>query len=363
MPLERWRPGQRIRDQQRIPIFAGAPPGVYTMYVGAFRGDQRLPVDPPALSDGKDRLGCSQLWSVRRPADRLGAALSSKRAGSLAVLSIVLLALVETAVALIAPVRAPTTADWQEAARQVRAGFRPGDLVVAAPDWADQILRLHLGDLIPDDVAGRLDDDRFGRVWEISQRGATAPAARRGALVYERDAGRLTVRRVERTPETVDYDFVARWADAQVIRRGAVGPAVACSNAGDRIQCPDVGYNFVRRQIVEVDTRLRVALLAQPVPNAAVVIEYPQVPLGRVLVLGAGLHNVWMRKEAQGPVDIRVVIGDRIDVTYTVRNEDGWKRVRIDTADLVGQVVPVRFEITSPSPYARHFAFAAEARR
>ena len=28
-----------------------------------------------------------------------------------------------------------------------------------------------------------------------------------------------------------------------------------------------------------------------------------------------------------------------------------------------GRVMPVRFEITSPAPYARHFTFAAEARR
>ena len=56
MPLERWRPGQVIRDRQRIPIPFGSPPGTYTIYVGAFRGADRLRVTPAALSDGKDRL-------------------------------------------------------------------------------------------------------------------------------------------------------------------------------------------------------------------------------------------------------------------------------------------------------------------
>ena len=56
MPLERWRPGQQIRDTQRIPIPLGSPPGAYTIYVGAFRGGGRLPVTPAALTDGKDRL-------------------------------------------------------------------------------------------------------------------------------------------------------------------------------------------------------------------------------------------------------------------------------------------------------------------
>jgi arylsulfatase A-like enzyme len=56
MPLERWRPGQQIRDTQRIAIPPGAPRGTYTIYVGAFRGGGRLPVTPAVLSDGKDRL-------------------------------------------------------------------------------------------------------------------------------------------------------------------------------------------------------------------------------------------------------------------------------------------------------------------
>jgi choline-sulfatase len=55
-PLERWRPGQRIRD--RLPItFTGAmPPGTYTVYIGLFKGNQRAPVTPASASDGRDRL-------------------------------------------------------------------------------------------------------------------------------------------------------------------------------------------------------------------------------------------------------------------------------------------------------------------
>jgi hypothetical protein len=240
-----------------------------------------------------------------------------------------------------------------------------GDLIVAAPAWADPILRVHLGDLIPAEIAGRLDDERFGRVWEVSQRGARAADAARGGVVLERRFGALTVRRVERPPAVVDYDFVARWADARVTRRESGGAVVACRNLGDRIQCPDLAYSFVRRQIVEVDTELHEALLTQPVPRSAVVVEYPAVRLGRTLVVATGLHNVWMRKEARGPVDLRVVVGagaGATDQTFTTRNDDGWKRMRIDTAALAGQTVSVRFEITSPAPAARHFAFAAEAR-
>ena len=88
-----------------------------------------------------------------------------RRVSAGVVAAVLLLALAETATAIIAPLRAPSDADWRAAAATVRAGFRPGDLIVAAPDWADQVMRLHLGDLVPVKVAARLDAARYGRIW------------------------------------------------------------------------------------------------------------------------------------------------------------------------------------------------------
>src|SRR5687767_5658645 len=89
-------------------------------------------------------------------------------------LAIVLLALAETGYALVSPLLAPTAADWAAAAAWVKAGHQDQDLIVAAPGWADPLLRLHLGDLLPHKIAGRLDHLSYSRVWELSQRGARA---------------------------------------------------------------------------------------------------------------------------------------------------------------------------------------------
>ena len=275
-----------------------------------------------------------------------------------------LLAVVETTVALVAPSLAPTDADWAAAAAAVRAGFRPGDLIVAAPAWADPILRTQLGDLIPPEVAARMDDDRFARVWEVSQRGAEAPAAARGtAATFDQRFGRLRVRLVERPAEVVSYDFVARWADAHVSRRDARGAVVACALAGDRIACPAPGNNSLHRQLVEVDQKLREALLTEPVAGAAVVIEFPAVPLGRALVIATGLHDTWMRKAARGTVEARLTVGDQTTELPVTSDDSGWTRTRVDTSARAGQTVPVKLEITSAAPFDRFFAFAAEARR
>jgi hypothetical protein len=56
MPLERWRPGQAIRDTYRIPLPPNAPRGTYTLLVGAFRGGEHLAVSPKTLADAAGRL-------------------------------------------------------------------------------------------------------------------------------------------------------------------------------------------------------------------------------------------------------------------------------------------------------------------
>jgi hypothetical protein len=273
------------------------------------------------------------------------------------------LAVVETTVALVAPSRAPTDADWAAAGAAVRARYRQGDLIVAAPAWADPILRLQLGDLIPPELAARMDDDRFARVWEVSQRGAEAAAAAGGTTAMDERFGRLRVRLIERPAEFVTYDFVARWADAHVSRRDARGAVAACARAGDRIVCPAPGNSSLHRQLVEVDQKLREALLTEPVAGAAVVIEFPAVPLGRTLVIATGLHDTWMRKAARGTVEARLTVGEQTTELPVTSDESGWTRTRIDTTARAGQTAPVRLEITSAAPFDRFFAFAAEARR
>src|SRR4029453_16015960 len=59
-PVERWRPGQKIRDRFTVHFTAQHPPGLHTLYVGFWKppssANQRLPVTPPDAQDGSDRL-------------------------------------------------------------------------------------------------------------------------------------------------------------------------------------------------------------------------------------------------------------------------------------------------------------------
>ena len=56
MPPDRWRPGQRILDRLHVNFPPGTPPGAYSVIVGLYRGGDRLPITPAALSDGNRAL-------------------------------------------------------------------------------------------------------------------------------------------------------------------------------------------------------------------------------------------------------------------------------------------------------------------
>ena len=275
---------------------------------------------------------------------------------------ILALALVEAGNALLAPLRAPTDQDWRAAAAEVRAGFQPGDLIVAAPAWADPLLRLHLGDLIPIPVAGRLDAARFGRVWEISQRGARAPETQGSRVVQSSRQGALTLRRYERPAAQVSFDFVAEWSRAAVSRVAAGGQVNPCYRVSDRFECPDPPSQSLKPELLEIDTSPHFALSTPLAGRATTVVEFDHVPLGRELAAGAGLHNVWLRKAGKGTVSLRVLVQGHELGRIEAGSMTGWTVRKFDTSALAGQSQSVRFEITVDDPNSRTLGFAAEAR-
>ena len=91
-------------------------------------------------------------------------------------------------------------------------------------------------------------------------------------------------------------------------RRDADGAGVACPLAGDRFQCPGIGFNYVRRQLVEVDTRLREALLAQPVGARASSSSTRRCRWGASWSIATGLPTSGCARRRTGTVELRVIV-------------------------------------------------------
>lgn len=286
--------------------------------------------------------------------------LRRRRLSVVVAVAIVLLALVETVNAFVAPFRAPTEKDWVAAAAKVRAQFRPGDLIVAAPAWADPIMRRQLGDLVPLAMAGRMDAARYGRIWEISQRGARAADTAGARVVDTSRYGALTVKRWEKPAAQVTFDFLAEWHRAEVSVVNADGTEVPCTLGPNRWQC--LGGSSLGPELLEIDTTLRNGLGVEPVEGKTLVLEYKNVPLASELVVATGLHSVWLRKLGDGKVRMRVLVDGHEMGTIETSSTSGWSLDRFGTSALEGQPVTWRFEITTDKSASRHFGFAAEAR-
>src|SRR4051812_34598581 len=85
-------------------------------------------------------------------------------------------------------------ADWSAARAAVEAEYKPGDLVVFAPDWADPLGRKAFGEKLASVATeARPDETRFARAFEVSIRGKHAPDLAGWTKAASRDVGRITI--------------------------------------------------------------------------------------------------------------------------------------------------------------------------
>ena len=229
----------------------------------------------------------------------------------------------------------PGDAAWAAAAERVRAGYRPGDLIVFAPDWIDPVGRLHLGDLIPLAVAARMDAARYGRVWELAIRGARSPDTAGGEPVASEDVGGVVVRRYERAPAVVVGDVLERLGSAR------------SDGARPTLELAEVG--FAPHRCIQVS----------PPPGAPVRIAFPAFPLGRELVGYVGIADVFTRRDARSPGRLDVELAGKVIASAEAGVDDGWVRFAAATPPGPAELVFV----ARASEGHRQICFAAEARQ
>ena len=225
---------------------------------------------------------------------------------------------------------------WEKAAAVVRAGYQPGDLIVFAPDWIDPVGRLHLGDLIPVEMAARMDSARYARIWELSIRDARSPDTAGLSPTATKEVSGITVRLFSRAPVTVVSDV-----------RDALPTAKVEGPGRPTLELTEVG--FAPHRCIRV----------VPPPKSTVRITFPQLMLGNELVGYAGLADIFTRRSPRGPGTLAVEIGGKVVASVTPGVDDGWVRFSAPTTPGPADVT----FIASADDSNRLICFAAEARQ
>lgn len=273
-------------------------------------------------------------------ANRRGPARRAWLAAVPAVL-LVVIALWEAIAAQRAGAGVPGDEDWARAAQVVRGAHEPGDLIVFAPDWIEPVGRLHLGDLIPIEMAARMDAARYGRIWELSIRGARSPDTAGLSPVQTFDVGGVTVRFFARAPAEVLADLRERLPSA---RSEGAGEGAGALQRPAAVELAEVGFAPHR------------CILAVPRPGAPARLVFPALPAGE-LVGYVGIADIFTRRDDRRPGRLAIEQVGRPLAAVTAGVEDGWVRfaARVEAGD-------VAFVIASEGG-SRQVCFAAEVRR
>ena len=231
----------------------------------------------------------------------------------------------------------PDDEAWAMSAQVLRGQYQPGDLIVFAPDWVDPVGRLHLGDLIPVDVAARMDAARFGLIYEVSIRGARSPDTAGLMPNQVIKVHGIEIRKYERTPVEVLADLRDRISTATVLKGGR-GPSLELAEVG-----------FAPHRCIQV----------VPTPDIPMQVTFPGVPVGTQLVGYVGIADVFTRRDNRAAAQLEVQIAGRVIARARAGVDDGWVRFE-------GTTTPGTADITVVARSAganRLICFAAELRR
>jgi hypothetical protein len=181
-----------------------------------------------------------------------------------------------------------------------------------------------------------MDAARYGRIWELSIRGARSPEVAGLTAVVTANHDGVELRRYDRAPVEVLADVRELLPTAR-----QDGPVSA------RLELAEVG--FAPHRCIQIT----------PAVGKPTRLTFPGLTLGSELVGYAGLADVFTRRDIRSPGKLEVEIAGKVVATVEPGVDDGWVRFAVATAP---GPTDVTFIASATKPN-RLVCFAAEARR
>jgi len=269
------------------------------------------------------------------------------------------------------PLTRPSIEDYERFSSYVHDRWQPRDVIAVAPFWAER-LREYVGDLEVINPPRLADEDLSGnsRLWLLSVFGYANndnlldKLKNKYRFVDEMKFGKLALYQFNIGASSgIAYDFRKNIDKAHVYIQRSDGIRECSSWQGDRWQCPEVSWQNVGGTILDIDDNPRKCIWAHPITNAALTVEFKDVPISKKLVVHSGLAYTAVRMMKDGaPVYVEVLVGGRSVLRVKNENEKRWNRFEADTSSWSGTRQNVTFRIMTPHDGMRHFCFTADTR-
>jgi hypothetical protein len=301
---------------------------------------------------------------------------------ALAALCTVALGPLELGLDLSFATRLPDEGEWSTARAAVEARRREGDLVVAAPRWAEPHARRAFGEaLMPTRDVARPDEAGYARAVEVAAAGARDGAFAGWGLLEARAEGRLTVRLWQNpSPEHYVYDLVDEVEAGRVEVSWVLGDGVSIdcaygeaptsavfgqpARAGWRYACVGLPtYSVGVTVIDDLEGRPRRCVLVPPppAPFREVVVRARQVPAAAAVVGHLGLPYLHEREGGGAPLLVAVRAGDEALGTLAHRDGEGWARFELSPAGRFGEA-GLSFHVSGAGAEGRPLCLEARLR-
>lgn len=266
--------------------------------------------------------------------------------------------------------RAPTKAQWDEVRSLVASWYKPGEVVVIAPEWAEPMARWSFGDaLMPTRDVARPDASGYREALEVATLGTRSPELATWKIVREAKRGSFTLRELSNPAAPVLTYVLADHIDpdgaevrivqgnnqtacsftttATVESGGLGGPPTFPAS---RFTCPGQGAQvFVGLTIVEDEHfRPHRCIWSQPpAAGADLVTRFKDVPLGTHLLGHTGMRWVIVRDGVAAPVTIQVSVGGEVIGQVKHEGEGYWKPFDLPLGAWAGRRADVEFRASA----------------
>lgn len=293
-----------------------------------------------------------------------------------------LLAVLELLGGLRIRTRIPDPQDLRAAADFLRPKIDPRVRVVAAPSYADPLMREALGDLLSFAQVAPSDLAPFETLYALSLNGHFPAEAPDRLPLVEGIFGRVSVLRWDLGPSPVVVDLVDRLPKARVEWIAPDGTPRRCPwvttprytpgglsqgpmRPRARFECDrNRPHLYVGETVIE-DLHLnpRRAVYQHPPDEGRIRTTFPPIEISRSLVLYAGLYYEHERDGVHGPFELVVRIDGKERGRMVHRDLQGWKRLEIDTSDLEGKRAEISIETFAKDARYRTVGWAATLRK